>query len=228
MSPLVLSVFPGLGLFDYAFEQEGFCVVRGPDLLWGGDIRSFHPPPVFAGVIGGPPCQSFSPIGNVNRMRYGDDSVMGDMVPQFQRMLDETEPKWWVMENSIYAYAPREDAHEITLDTVWLGERQNRRRRFWSNLNLQAHLPSLPALVGIDAGSERAVSWKDSVDWRGSRKREKARSVADMLELQGFWPDMLKDCPMTVSGAKKAVGNGVPLAMGVTIAKAIISALKKL
>ena len=60
MKPLVLSVFPGLGLFDYAFEQEGFCVVRGPDLLWGGDIRSFHPPPAFAGVIGGPLCQSVS------------------------------------------------------------------------------------------------------------------------------------------------------------------------
>jgi hypothetical protein len=49
-----------------------------------------------------------------------------------------------------------------------------------------------------------------------------------MLELQGFWPDMLKDCPLTVSGAKKAVGNGVPLAMGVMVAKAITSALKKL
>ena len=37
-------LFPGIGLLDMAFEKEGFCVVRGPDLLWGGDIRSFHPP----------------------------------------------------------------------------------------------------------------------------------------------------------------------------------------
>ena len=44
-----------------AFEEEGFCVVRGPDLLWGGDIRRFHPPAGrFDGVIGGPPCQAFS------------------------------------------------------------------------------------------------------------------------------------------------------------------------
>jgi hypothetical protein len=33
--PLVLSLFPGIGLLDMAFEEEGFCVVRGPDLLWG-------------------------------------------------------------------------------------------------------------------------------------------------------------------------------------------------
>lgn len=42
--PLILSLFPGIGLLDMAFEEEGFCVVRGPDLLWGGDIRRFHPP----------------------------------------------------------------------------------------------------------------------------------------------------------------------------------------
>jgi len=50
---LVLSLFPGIGLLDRAFEEEGFCIVRGPDLLWGGDIRSFHPPAGrFDGVIG--------------------------------------------------------------------------------------------------------------------------------------------------------------------------------
>jgi len=29
--PLVLSLFPGIGLLDMAFEQEGFCIVRGPE-----------------------------------------------------------------------------------------------------------------------------------------------------------------------------------------------------
>ena len=44
MKPLVLSLFPGIGLLDLAFEERGFCIERGPDLLWGGDIRRFHPP----------------------------------------------------------------------------------------------------------------------------------------------------------------------------------------
>ncbi len=56
MNDLVLSLFPGLGLLDMAFEQAGFCVVRGPDVLWGGDVRRFHPPAGrFEGVIGGRP-----------------------------------------------------------------------------------------------------------------------------------------------------------------------------
>ncbi len=35
MTQLVLSVFPGIDLLGRGFEAEGFCVVRGPDLLWG-------------------------------------------------------------------------------------------------------------------------------------------------------------------------------------------------
>jgi DNA-binding XRE family transcriptional regulator len=52
---LILSLFPGIGLLDKAFEEEGYCVVRGPDPLWGGDVRNFHPPAGrFDGIIGGP------------------------------------------------------------------------------------------------------------------------------------------------------------------------------
>ena len=65
---LVLSLFPGIGLLDSAFEDTGFCVLRGPDVIRGGDVRLFHPPAgVFAGVIGGPPCQSFSSLAHLVR-----------------------------------------------------------------------------------------------------------------------------------------------------------------
>ena len=222
---LVLSLFPGLGLLDHAFEQRGFCVVRGPDLLWGGDIRDFHPPPVFDGVIGGPPCQSFSPIGNVNKTRWGEDSVMPDLIPEFARCLNEVQPKWWVMENSPMAYSPREESHKLTMDLASMGKEQNRKRCFWSNLNLQAHLEAMPALVDVDAGSERTISSKDSVDWKGSRARNKRRTLGDMLRLQGFPEDMLDHLPITKSSAKKAVSNGVPLPMGTAIANAVSKAL---
>ena len=36
---LVLSVFPGIDLLGRAFEEQEYCVVRGPDLLWGGVKR---------------------------------------------------------------------------------------------------------------------------------------------------------------------------------------------
>ena len=40
---LILSLFPGLGLLDEGFTRAGFTVVRGPDVIWGGRIESFHP-----------------------------------------------------------------------------------------------------------------------------------------------------------------------------------------
>lgn len=223
MSGLVLSVFPGIGLFDRAFEAEGFCVVRGPDLLWGGDVRSFHVPSgCWSGVIGGPPCRPFIPIANVNRARWGEGSVGPDLIPEFRRVVLEARPDWWVMENSPHAYSPLPDAHELMLDNAWLGERQARRRKFWSSLRLRV---DLPAVLPADAGSERTVSSQGSVDWEGSRKREPRRSVADMLELQGFPRDTLDHCPLTVGGAKQVVANGVPLPMGLAIARAVKAAL---
>jgi site-specific DNA-cytosine methylase len=96
---LVLSLFPGIGLLDMAFELEGFCVVRGPDVLWGGDIRRFHPPAgKFDGVIGGPPCQAFSSLARLVRAN-GHQPKFGNLIPEFERCVAEIEPAWFLMEN---------------------------------------------------------------------------------------------------------------------------------
>lgn len=97
--PTVLSVFPGIGLLDRAFESEGFCIVRGPDVLWGGDVRAFHPPAgIFDGVIGGPPCQSHSSLVHLVRAR-GNEPRFPDLIPEFSRIVIESAPHWLLMEN---------------------------------------------------------------------------------------------------------------------------------
>jgi len=61
MKYLVLSLFPGIDLFGMAFEREGFCVVRGPDIIYGQDVVTWSAiPNRFDVVIGGPPCKTFS------------------------------------------------------------------------------------------------------------------------------------------------------------------------
>src|SRR5437016_11300690 len=92
---LVLSLFPGIGVLDRAFEEEGFCVVRGPDLLWGGDIRRFHVPAGrFEGVIGGSPCQAFSAL--VALIRHNGHRVADDLIPEFERVVCEAQPAWFL------------------------------------------------------------------------------------------------------------------------------------
>lgn len=67
---------PGIDLLGRAFEAEGFCVVRGPDPLYGGDIRSFFPGPGWIdGLIGGPPCPDFSAALRTEPTGYGLEMI---------------------------------------------------------------------------------------------------------------------------------------------------------
>lgn len=136
---LVLSLFPGIGLLDMAFEKEGFCVVRGPDCLWGGDIRRFHPPAgKFGGVIGGPPCQAFSALAHLVRAN-GHEPRFGNLIPEFERCVLEAAPDWFLMENVRAAPEPVCDGYgtkSFLLDNSALageggfGLEQRRVRRF--------------------------------------------------------------------------------------------------
>lgn len=139
MNQLVLSLFPGIGLLDRAFEEEGFCVVRGPDVLWGGDIRRFHPSAgKFDGVIGGPPCQMFSSLARLVRAN-GHEPRFGNLIPEFERCVAEAAPMWFLMENVPAAPVPAIAGYGVKsflLDNSWLnagdgfGEEQRRVRRF--------------------------------------------------------------------------------------------------
>src|SRR6266850_1398172 len=130
MSQLVLSLFPGIGLLDMAFEEEGFCVVRGPDLLWGGDVKRFHPPRMkFEGIIGGPPCQAFSILSRLYRGKARHENL----IPEFERCVREARPAWFLMENVEEAPVPHIEGYIIGSQLVSddeVGGNTVRRRRF--------------------------------------------------------------------------------------------------
>jgi DNA (cytosine-5)-methyltransferase 1 len=128
---LVLSLFPGIDLLGLAFEREGWCVVRGPDPITGGDIREFHPPAgVFDGLIGGPPCQIFSILKRLNPLA---GEKWGNLIPEFERAVAEAQPRWFVMENVPQAPEPVIPGYRVRsliLNNRWRGEIQDRERRF--------------------------------------------------------------------------------------------------
>ncbi len=129
---LVLSIFPGIGILDRAFEEQGFTIVRGPDLLWGGDVRRFHPPAGrFEGVLGGPPCQAHSSLVPLIRARGG--TVAPDLIPEFERIVGEAQPAWFLMENTKRAPLPKVPGYEVhgpMFDNRWIGGEQQRPHRF--------------------------------------------------------------------------------------------------
>lgn len=246
--PLVLSLFPGIGLLDMAFEAEGFCVVRGPDLLWGGDIRTFHPPAgKFDGVIGGPPCQHWSALAHL--VRANGYEVAPDLIPEFVRVVHEAAPAWFLMENVPNAPVPVVYGYGVgdrLVRDVWVGGETNRLRRFSfgrrdiSNLVgrifdievLALHRPD-PELAVLASGGHREVPV--AVGGSGKRKRtRKTRHTGRHLSgeyfrkavrLQGLPEGFLADAPFTVEGKIKVLGNGVPLPMGRAVARAVRQAM---
>lgn len=229
---LVLSLFPGIGLLDQAFEEAGFCVVRGPDLLWGGDIRRFRVPAGrFDGVIGGPPCQEFSRLANVVKAR--GQRLAPNRIPEFERVAAEARPAWFLMENVEGAPLPVVDGyrvHALLVRDVWVGGITSRLRRFSFGTRdgraLEIDAPLLHATnpegaaVGSGVRRESPGKRKGQLSCYGYRTQAE---FAAQCRKQGLPEDF--DLPFfTMAGKFKAVGNGVPLALGRAVANAVRAA----
>ncbi len=216
---LVLSIFPNIDLLGMAFEEQDFCIVRGPDLLWGGDIRRFHPPTnVFWGLIGGPPCQDFSGKRRTAPTGYGLE-----MLGEFCRVVLEARPEWFLMENVARVPSVTELSHSyfaelshlyaiqrIDINEGWYGiSTRLRHIQFGSLSGRQIHIDRHPVTA-----TEGAALANDH------------RSFDDVKRLQGLPADF--DLPPFKQSEKvKAVGNGVPLNMGRMLARAVLEAYSR-
>ena len=201
----ILSLFPGIGMLDKGFEANGFCVVRGPDLIFGGDVRKFHAPAgKFEGVIGGPPCQDFS------KARRSAPTGNGlEMIDEFKRIIQEAQPVWWLAENvpcvpdiKIEGY----NWQRLDISPRAFGAKQLRNRHI-----------QFGAKDGGVLTLERYHAAPDTARTVTTRDR---RPINTILELQGLPADF--DIPAFSRVAmRRAIGNGVHLAVSNALALAV-------
>ena len=225
MNAVVLSVFPGIGLLDRAFEEEGFQIVRGPDTIWGGDVRRFHiPAHLIDGIIGGPPCgfasKAFGLQGHEAKHKPED------LIPEFVRVVDEAKPSWVVMENVMGARKSKAippDWLFVKLRDFDCGGFTYRTRAFWiwpPTLVLSpSKRPGKPEYSVLKSSGKHMASKRqlDNNEWNAHDKI----TLKQAAYLQG-WPEMAEILKgMSASYAVGLLGNGVPRAMGTYIAKAI-------
>lgn len=201
---LILSLFPGIDLFSKPFEALGFCVVRGPELAFGQDIRDFHVPAgVFSGVIGGPPCQEFSLLRREQPTGYGLQ-----MLREYQRVVEAAQPDWWLMENvanvpdlKIAGYSWQ----RFDLNQAWYSD-YSRLRHFQFG-HKAGKLLNPPKVTGRSARHGAALASDN-------------RSFAALCHAQGLPSDFALPS-FSVEGKKRAVGNGVPLVLGRVLAELV-------
>ncbi len=237
MKKLVLSIFPGIDILGRAFEEEGYCVVRGPDVLWGGDIKRFHPlADIFEGVIGGPPCQEFSRLRFVNDKK-NRNVKWGNLIPEFERVIKECQPEWFVMENIKAAPLPSVEGYKLDvtiLNNRWLGYPQNREHRFTFGTKNGAKLCYEVALWESQEWKPRvcaAGSLKPGAPTKGQNKLKyhgwkTAEALRNSLRLQGLPENLLDDAPFTLVSKHSVIGNAVSWPMAQALAKAVKAVTK--
>lgn len=111
----VISLFSGCGGLDLGFVQAGFNIVLSNEYdsrIWEtyetnfpshnlikGDIREVNevnfPDEGIDGIIGGPPCQSWSEAGNLK----GIEDKRGQLFYDYIRILSHVRPKFFLAEN---------------------------------------------------------------------------------------------------------------------------------
>jgi DNA (cytosine-5)-methyltransferase 1 len=124
----LISLFSGAGGMDLGFEKAGFNIVVANEYdktIWEtyeknhkaplikGDIRQVKSEelPDCDGIIGGPPCQSWSEAGSLR----GIEDARGQLFYEYIRILKDKQPKFFVAENVSGMMAKR---HSLAVEGI--------------------------------------------------------------------------------------------------------------
>jgi DNA (cytosine-5)-methyltransferase 1 len=245
MTYLVLSLFPGADLFGEAFEKENFCVVRGPELILGQDIRTWTTiPDKFDVVIGGPPCKSFSSVGRWKKTTWHN------LIPEFERVVAEARPLVFVMENVREAPIPYIEGYAIKdfiLNAHHYGANQKRIRRFSFGYRYDGGLKSwpfhiedpLPVHLRTPEPFPTVIATEGKFPTNcAGRKIGRRLTIKEVCDLQGV-PKKADAWFLKPRGISKRVvfrkeftyvliGNAVEMKTGLVIARAVRNGLEHL
>jgi hypothetical protein len=94
MKKIILHLCADTGSDSKVWEDQGYEVIKvGSDI----GVENYHPPENVYGIIANPPCTEFSTARKGGKAR--DTEVGMTLVNECLRIIDEANPKFWVIEN---------------------------------------------------------------------------------------------------------------------------------
>ncbi len=217
----VISLFSGAGGLDLGFEKAGFEIPYANEYdkaIWEtyeknhlntklikGDIRQI-PDEIFEGeidgIIGGPPCQSWSEAGALK----GIDDPRGKLFYEYIRILKHKQPKFFLAENVKGMMANRHSqavkdiveafencGYNVTINLVNAadyGVAQDRKRVFYigfrKDLNVDFHFPEPTTLEKEQKLTFKDIIWDLKDDAVPSLEGNKTNGVLKMPNHEYF------------------------------------------
>lgn len=124
----IVSLFSGAGGLDLGFEQAGFNIVYANEYdgtIWATYEKNHSAPldkrdirevkseeiPDCDGIIGGPPCQSWSEAGSLK----GIEDARGKLFYDYIRILKDKQPLFFLAENVVGMLSKR---HETAVENI--------------------------------------------------------------------------------------------------------------
>jgi len=225
---LVIDLMPGWGFMSKPWREIGWPVLWGPDIWFSEDVRDWTLAAGIAwGIVSGPPCQHAS-IARWGSTPPGKEPP--DLIPEFERVVAEVEPEWFLMENVRQARPPWIQGYtkqSCLIDSRDYGCAQSRVRRFTfgsrSAVTLAIPLMRMPPTMDPDPcltaprGGGRRTAFE--------RRRGRSIKIPDLLRGVGLPEDTPTPWALKQNdGWGQMLANAVPLPIGRAFRDAIIAA----
>lgn len=154
----VLSLFDGISCGRVALERAGIPVevyyaseIKGsaikcsqfnyPDIIQIGDVKKINPDDYrdIDLLIGGSPCQDFSPVKWINWQSQGLEGDKSSLFYEYLRILKQVKPKYFLLENVKMKKECEEQLNQfLGVKGVHINSSlvsyQNRPRIYWTNI----------------------------------------------------------------------------------------------
>lgn len=180
----VLSLFDGIGCASAALENLGANVdeyvsyeidrrtqltvaANRYDAVLRGDVlqrdQKHREPGRFNLLTAGSPCQGFSRVGT----QLGFEDPRSVLYFEFERVLEETQPEYWLLENVKMSKANEEVITErLGVEPIRICaseiSSQRRPRLYWTNIPVAEFTPqgrSLAEIIDFDDATHQTDSW---------------------------------------------------------------------